>query len=106
MVTGRRPRKNLYSAQQVSVVAFRMGVNSHLSGLSHVGDLWQASMRSMKTLSSWKIITASIEIEGSGVFLCLDRTFAHRIKTLACSMPLCSQPWSTKATRSSIEMGL
>jgi len=72
----------------VSVVDFRMGVNSHLSGLSHHGDLWQASTRSMNTSPSWEIKTASIKIEGSGVFLCLDRTFAHRIKTLACSMPL------------------
>jgi len=27
-----------------------------------------------------KYSPASIKIEGSGVFLCLDRTFAHRIK--------------------------
>jgi len=27
-----------------------------------------------------KCLPASIKIEGSGVFLCLDRTFAHRIK--------------------------
>mmetsp|Transcript_10509 Transcript_10509/g.20964 ORF Transcript_10509/g.20964 Transcript_10509/m.20964 type:complete len:116 (+) Transcript_10509:227-574(+) len=53
----------------VSVVAFQMGVNSHLSDLSHLGDLWQASIRSMKTLSSWKIKTCKC-IEVLAFFAC------------------------------------
>jgi hypothetical protein len=53
----------------VSVVDFQMGVISHLSDLLHLGDLWQASTRSMNTSSSWKIKTGKA-IEVLAYFAC------------------------------------